>query len=93
MTDLQDMLCADALATSRSSLERLTLFHSRATKLFGVRTCTGTANPFDVAPALSMVVRTRRENGTEVWGLPFDIASTLGSLLDSGQPIRPLYQQ
>lgn len=60
------MLCADALATARSTLEDLTMFHTRATKIFGVRTCDEVESPLDIAPALSMVARSRREEDLEV---------------------------
>lgn len=66
MTDLQEMLCADALATSRSTMEELTMFHSRATKLYGVRACREPEALLDIAPSLSMVLRSRQDADLEV---------------------------
>lgn len=64
--DLQDMLCADALATSRSTLGGFTMYHTRARTVFVPSTCNGTGVGFGLTPKRLIDARTEREKNFEV---------------------------
>lgn len=64
--DLQAMLCADALVTSRSTLGGFTMYHTRARTVFVPSTCDGTGVGFGLTPKHLIDDRTKREKNFEV---------------------------
>ena len=64
--DLQAMLCADAFATSRSTLGELTMYHTRATTIFLSSTCDGYGSTFGHTAGRLIAARSLREAFFEV---------------------------
>ena len=64
--DLQAMLCADAFATSRSTLGDLTMFHTRATTIFLSSTCDGYGSTFGHTAGRLIAARSLRDDFFEV---------------------------
>lgn len=60
--DLKAMLCADALATSRSTLGKLTIYHTRATAVYFPSTCDGFGSVFGLTPASLIAFRSRTKD-------------------------------
>ena len=60
--DLRTMLCADALATSRSTLGELTMYHTRASKVYIPSTCDGNGSEFGLTPRHLIDARSKRED-------------------------------
>ena len=56
------MLCADALATSRSTLSGLTMYHTRARTVYLPSTCDEKEDDFGLTPKRLVDARTERED-------------------------------
>ena len=64
--DLQAMLCADALATSRSTIGELTMYHTRAKTVFLSSTCDGFGSKFGHTAGRLIAARYSRDEFFEV---------------------------
>ena len=64
--DVQTMLCADAFATSRSTLGELTMYHTRAKTIFLSSTCDGYGSTFGHTSGRLISARSFREEAFEV---------------------------
>lgn len=60
--DLWAMLCADALATSTSTLGGLTMYHTRARTVYLPSTCDGPGGGFGLTPKRLVDARAEEEN-------------------------------
>lgn len=67
--DLKAMLCADALATARSTLGELTSYHTRAKVVFLPSTCQGNGSAFGHTPESILAARSSRDATLEVHGV------------------------
>ena len=59
--DLRAMLCADALATSRSTLGGVTIYHTRASTVYFPCTCDGDGCEFGLTPKSVIDARSDQE--------------------------------
>ncbi|CAM9239044.1 unnamed protein product [Laminaria digitata] len=67
--DLQAMLCADAYATSRSTIGELTMYHTRAKTIFLPSTCDGYGSTFGHTSGRLIAARSSRDDSFEVQGV------------------------
>lgn len=64
--DLQAMLCANALASSRSTLGEVTMYHTRATTIFLSSTCDGHGSVFGHTSGRLLAARSLRDESLQV---------------------------
>ena len=64
--DLRAMLCADALATSRSTLGEVTMYHTRASTVYFPCTCDGEGSEFGLTPKRVIDARSIHEENFKV---------------------------
>ncbi|CAN0318458.1 unnamed protein product [Ascophyllum nodosum] len=67
--DLQAMLCADALATSRSTLGGVTMYHTRASTVYFPCTCNGEDSELGLTPKRVIDARSNQEENFKVIGI------------------------
>eukprot|EP00904_Undaria_pinnatifida_P002899 jgi/Undpi1/1260/HiC_scaffold_109.g14174.m1 len=85
--DVQTMLCADAFATSRSTLGELTMYHTRAKTIFLSSTCDGYGSTFGHTSGRLISARSFREEAFEV-----SRRHVLGVTLRPDAPLYELYE-
>ncbi|CAN0389040.1 unnamed protein product [Ascophyllum nodosum] len=95
--DLRAMLCADALATSRSTLGEVTMYHTRASTVYFPCTCDGEGSEFGLTPKRVIDARSIHEENFKVIGIdmksdapPYKVYDTVESYSDGRQRLNML---